>query len=179
MAGRSDEEMRRIYDLCTHGTFDAVKDQLRSLVEGPQKKGDVVKQQEVVNTTVAWIGLGAMGSAMVDRIETKAPGNVRRWNRSAHPLRNVDSPKEACQNASIVFSMLANDSAVREVALGRGGLLESMAPGAIHVSFSTISPVLVEELNRAHKASGQIFVSCPVFGRPDSAEKVAACSFVS
>ena len=65
--------------------------------------------------------------------------------------------------------MLANDGAVSSVVLGEGGLIKSLPKGAIHISMSTISVVLADELARAHAGVGQLFISAPVFGRPEAA----------
>ena len=46
----------------------------------------------------------------------------------------------------------------------------ALAPGAVHVSSSTISVALAARLAAAHEAAGQGFVSAPVFGRPEAAE---------
>ena len=66
--------------------------------------------------------------------------------------------------------MLADDEAVENAALASGGILEGLAPGAIHISSSTISVGLSERLARAHADSGQGFLAAPVFGRPEVAE---------
>ena len=65
--------------------------------------------------------------------------------------------------------MLADDHAVEQVVFDEGGILDSLAPGAIHVSMSTISVALAERLAAAHRDKGQEFVAAPVFGRPDAA----------
>ena len=49
------------------------------------------------------------------------------------------------------------------------GVINSLRQGAIHISSSTISVALSEKMTAAHAASGQRFVSAPVFGRPEAA----------
>lgn len=44
-----------------------------------------------------------------------------------------------------------------------------MRPDAVHVSCSTISAALTEQLAAAHASAGQRFVAAPVFGRPEAA----------
>ena len=46
--------------------------------------------------------------------------------------------------------MLADDAAVESVAFGEGGVLASLAKGAVHLSSSTISPVTPMPHRRAH-----------------------------
>jgi 3-hydroxyisobutyrate dehydrogenase-like beta-hydroxyacid dehydrogenase len=65
--------------------------------------------------------------------------------------------------------MLADDAAVEEVVFGEQGVLASLAPGATHVSSSTISVDLSRRLTAAHRAAEQHYVAAPVFGRPEAA----------
>jgi 3-hydroxyisobutyrate dehydrogenase-like beta-hydroxyacid dehydrogenase len=83
----------------------------------------------------------------------------------AKPAANI---KEACQGDA-VMSMLANDEAASDTVYGEGGILASLAKGAMHISSSTISVALSEKLTADHAAAGQVFVSAPVFGRPAAA----------
>jgi 3-hydroxyisobutyrate dehydrogenase-like beta-hydroxyacid dehydrogenase len=74
----------------------------------------------------------------------------------------------------VVISMLPDDDAVREVALGhgiarQGGLVAGMKPGAIHLSMSTISTAAASLLAGKHAQHGQRYVAAPVFGNPDAA----------
>jgi len=76
-------------------------------------------------------------------------------------------------DCEIVITMLPDDDAVREVALGREeikGLIAGLAPGAIHLSMSTISTAAASQLAAAHARCGQGYVAAPVFGNPDAAK---------
>ena len=57
----------------------------------------------------------------------------------------------------------------RHVAFGENGIVASLAPGATHVSSSTISVALSERLAAAHAEAGQQYAAAPVFGRPEAA----------
>lgn len=124
---------------------------------------------------VGFIGLGHMGAGMAATL-LKAGHEVTVYNRTrdkAEPLvrggaKEAAAIAGACRGDA-VFTMLANDDAVEVVALGEGGILESLPAGAIHVSSSTISVGLAERLATAHARLGQGFVAAPVFGRPDIA----------
>ena len=124
---------------------------------------------------VGFIGLGQMGAAMAANL-LKAGHRLTVYNRTpekAEPLvaqgaRLATAIPEACRGDAI-FTMLANDDAVEAVVFGKGGIIESLAAGAIHVSSSTISVTLAERLMAAHAAAGQRFVAAPVFGRPEVA----------
>jgi 3-hydroxyisobutyrate dehydrogenase-like beta-hydroxyacid dehydrogenase len=122
---------------------------------------------------VGHCGLGRMGRPMAANLAA-AGHSVRVWNRTRGkaPEGAVEcgTPAEAAEGASIVVSMLADDTAVQAVVLGEHGLLKGMRPGAIHCGMSTISMQLSQRLADAHKAAGQRYVAAPVFGRPDAAE---------
>ena len=53
--------------------------------------------------------------------------------------RVANTPADAARDAEVVITMLADDDAVREVVFGADGLANTLQPGAIHVSMSTIS----------------------------------------
>jgi 3-hydroxyisobutyrate dehydrogenase-like beta-hydroxyacid dehydrogenase len=65
--------------------------------------------------------------------------------------------------------MLADDAAAAQVALTDDGITGKLRKGATHISMSTISVALSQELAQAHAAAGQRFVAAPVFGRPEMA----------
>lgn len=124
---------------------------------------------------VGIIGLGQMGSGMAMNL-LKSGHSVTVYNRSpgkAEPLAKLGAtvataPSEACRGDA-VFTMLANDEAVTEIAFSKGGLIDSLAGGAVHISSSTISVALSQRLTDAHTRKGQLFVAAPVFGRPEVA----------
>jgi 3-hydroxyisobutyrate dehydrogenase-like beta-hydroxyacid dehydrogenase len=65
--------------------------------------------------------------------------------------------------------MLANDEAVRQVTIGQHGLCEKLGKDGVHISMSTISPVLAKSLSEHHEAAGGTYLGAPVFGRPEAA----------
>lgn len=124
---------------------------------------------------IGFIGLGHMGAGMAARL-CQAGYDVTVHNRSAErmqPLialgaKGVRNIAAVC-GADVVFTMLADDSAVEEVVLGPVGVREFLRPGAIHVSCSTVSVAMSEQLAQAHRQSKQGYLAVPVFGRPEAA----------
>src|SRR4029077_4437711 len=110
---------------------------------------------------VGVVGLGHMGSGMAASL-LKAGHEVIVYNRTrakAEPLiaqgaRVVASVADACRE-SVVITMLANDNAVADLVLGKGGVIDSLPKGGIHISSSTISVALSSELAKAHAKAGQ------------------------
>jgi len=125
---------------------------------------------------IAFLGLGNMGIAMARNL-LHAGHDVTVWNRTlskadalrADNAKVAGSVAEATRAAEIVITMLADDYAVGSAVLATGGVVESMAPGAIHISMSTTSVALSQQLSAEHQKRGQPYVAAPVFGRPEAA----------
>jgi len=124
---------------------------------------------------IGFIGLGQMGSGMAANL-IKAGHRLTVYNRSpgkaaalaAQGAAVASAVSEACEGQAVV-TMLADDNAVSGAALAKGGIVDSLAKGGLHISASTISVALSEKLTAAHAKAGQHFVSAPVFGRPEAA----------
>jgi 3-hydroxyisobutyrate dehydrogenase len=128
--------------------------------------------------TVAFLGLGVMGSGMAARL-VEAGFAVVAWNRSAaraEPLQRkgatvAASPSEAAARADVIISMVADDAASREVWLGANGALLAARPGTIAIECSTVSPAWVRELADSVAARGGALLDAPVLGsRPQAAQ---------
>jgi 3-hydroxyisobutyrate dehydrogenase-like beta-hydroxyacid dehydrogenase len=123
---------------------------------------------------IALLGLGKMG-VPIARWLAQSGHPLTLWNRS--PVQDTMgatvavSVAESVKGKSIIFTSLRDDAAASAVTLGMGGILETMDPGAIHASLSTISVDLSKRLTEAHQQRGQRFVAAPVFGRPPVAEQ--------
>ncbi|EWY36180.1 oxidoreductase [Skermanella stibiiresistens SB22] len=76
----------------------------------------------------------------------------------------VDRPADAFQ-AEVLFTMLSDDAATREVVLD-SALLEGARSGLTHVVTSTISVAFADGLAARHAEAGIGFVSPPVLNRP-------------
>jgi 3-hydroxyisobutyrate dehydrogenase-like beta-hydroxyacid dehydrogenase len=123
---------------------------------------------------VGFIGLGAMGSAMASNL-IKAGHEVTVWNRSPGPTEPLASlgakvvkTADRAAQGEVLFSMLANDQAVRSVFV-EGRLLDGMDQGTVHVNHATISVALAREMAQEHSQRGLDYLAAPVFGRPDVA----------
>jgi len=124
---------------------------------------------------VGLIGLGNMGSGMASSL-LKGGHDVTVYNRTpskaqalvGQGARYAAQVADACRGEAVI-TMLADDVAVESVVFGDAGVIKNLARGAIHISSSTISVTLSEKMAAEHAASGQWFVSAPVFGRPEAA----------
>ena len=122
-----------------------------------------------------FIGLGNMGLPMARNL-LKAGHEITVYNRTRERAESLlaegaaiaDQASDACAS-DVMITMLADDRALRAVVLD-GQLIPRLSPGAVHISMSTISVELAQELTRTHAEAGSQFISAPVFGRPEAAE---------
>ena len=121
-----------------------------------------------------FIGLGRMGQAMARRL-LDGGHDLGVYNRTAEkpkPLiglgaKALDSIKAAATYGEAVFTMLADDAAVIEVASKPGGLVESLPRGGIHICAGTHSVACVAALSERHGKAGQVLLATPMLGRPE------------
>lgn len=121
--------------------------------------------------TVAFLGMGTMGSGMAGRL-LDAGFSVAAWNRSAgraDALRQrgatiAVSPREAASNADVVISMVADDVASRRVWSAGDGALSGLKSGAVAIECSTVSPGWIAELAQLTAAKGASLLDAPVTG---------------
>jgi 3-hydroxyisobutyrate dehydrogenase-like beta-hydroxyacid dehydrogenase len=125
---------------------------------------------------IGFLGTGKMGTPMALRL-IAAGHELAVWNRTegrAKPLIRegaiaAATPAEAELGADAVITMLYDDAANEEVLFGANGLVDALAPGALHIACSSISVALSERLTEEHARRGIDFVAAPVFGRPEIA----------
>lgn len=135
---------------------------------------------------IGFIGLGRMGSGIARNIlEAGFPLTV--YNRTAAKMQPIiesgataaASPKEAAEQADVVFTCLGGDESVIDILHGDDGLLAGLGAGCIHAGLSTISPAGASELARLHAQHGSAYIAAPVLGRPDVAEAGRLRTFVA
>ena len=97
--------------------------------------------------SVGFIGLGHMGSKMVERL-LKAGHTVIGYNRTkekALPLIKLgmqwtDSPKDVVKACNITLMSLTDDKAISAIIEGENGILSALTNGKLLVDLSTVSP---------------------------------------
>lgn len=128
--------------------------------------------------TIAYLGGGNMGGAMVRRL-LEAGHRVTVYNRTLDKVRPLEAlgatlaetPAKGVLGADIIFASLTDDTASRSVWLGEdGALTASLQPGTLVVEHSTMSYDWVMQLSAAVAKKGLRYVDCPVAGRPDAAQ---------
>ena len=74
------------------------------------------------------------------------------------------TPREAAQQADIVFLCVGNDDDLRSVVLGADGALAGLRPGGLLVDHTTASADVARELSALAVAQGGQFIDAPVSG---------------
>jgi 3-hydroxyisobutyrate dehydrogenase-like beta-hydroxyacid dehydrogenase len=126
---------------------------------------------------IGFIGLGAMGSRVADRL-LAAGHQVYGTNRTAAkagPLveRGLiwrDTPREVAEAAEVVFSMVTDGGALEAVSSGPDGILAGLARGKVYVDMSTVSPQTSRDLADRVRALGAEMLEAPVSGSVPAAE---------
>lgn len=118
---------------------------------------------------LAVLGMGRMGRAIAGRL-LEGGHELAIWNRTPgkapelveRAAAEARSIRDALGGAELVLTSLANDDAVRAIALGDEGMRANLPDGVTYVETSTVSPSLVEEL----AGTFSDFVAMPVLGSP-------------
>jgi 3-hydroxyisobutyrate dehydrogenase-like beta-hydroxyacid dehydrogenase len=126
---------------------------------------------------VAVLGLGKMGEAIARRL-LNAGHALSVWNRTAvrsaglagAGARVLSTPREAWAAADVCVTMVLDDAALREVTMGRDGLLTSGGEGRVLVDMSTVSPATSRSLADAAAKAGIDYLRAPVSGNPSVVE---------
>src|SRR5271170_7934379 len=122
---------------------------------------------------VGVVGLGHMGHAFaVNLIEDGHQVFV--YDRDPKRAAALTSARAAGKLADlaacdVVLTSLPDDDALAAVALGPEGLVSVLAPGAVHISTSTVSPGMSRRVAEEHAGHDQGYVAAPVLGNPDFA----------
>ncbi len=126
---------------------------------------------------IGFIGLGLMGKPMALNIFKKSfPLSV--YNRN--PAKTAEfkklginiypSPSTLAQNSDVVITMITAPHDVKEVALGKKGIIEGAKVGLVHIDMSTIGPSAAKEVAKGLAKKGIDFIDAPVTGSTDRAK---------
>lgn len=128
-------------------------------------------------TKVAFIGLGTMGFPMAGHL-LHAGCQVTVYNRTASKAqawvekfggKAVATPREAAQDADVVFTCVGNDNDLRSVLLGENGAFAGMKKDAVLWDATTDSAEVAKEMAAEAESRGLHFVDAPVSGGQDGA----------
>ena len=120
---------------------------------------------------LGFVGLGVMGSEMVNRLLSKGH-SVIGYNRTKAKadwlikkgMKWADSPKALAASVDVIFSMVTNSTALQAIVEGPDGIIAGLTPGKIYVDISTVSPEYSRSVAEKVRAKGADMVDAPVSG---------------
>jgi 3-hydroxyisobutyrate dehydrogenase-like beta-hydroxyacid dehydrogenase len=120
---------------------------------------------------LGFVGLGVMGSQMVNRLLDKGH-TVTGYNRTRakaewlikRGMRWADSPRAAGQAADVILTMVTNSAALASITEGPDGILAGLSAGKILVDMSTVSPAVSRALAAKVREKGADMLDSPVSG---------------
>jgi 3-hydroxyisobutyrate dehydrogenase-like beta-hydroxyacid dehydrogenase len=120
---------------------------------------------------LGFIGLGVMGSELVNRLLSKGHSVVG-YNRTRSKaewlvkkgMKWGDSPRAVGASSDVIFSMVTNSAALAAITEGPDGILAGLTPGKIFADISTVSPAFSREVATKVRAKSCDMVDCPVSG---------------
>ena len=120
---------------------------------------------------VGFIGLGIMGKPMCKNlikaghdliVTTHNPDTLKEME--ALGAKAVHNGKEVAEEAEVIITMLPNSPQVREVALGKGGIIEGGRRGIVLIDMSSIDPTESKAISAVLAEKGIDMLDAPVSG---------------
>ena len=126
---------------------------------------------------LGFVGLGVMGSRMVQRLLT-AGHTVTGYNRTKSKAQGLldagmkwaDTPRAAAEANDTTLSMVANTEALQAVTSGPEGILAGLSSGKIYIDMSTVSPSASRELAAQVATKRAQMLDAPVSGSVSTLE---------
>ena len=120
---------------------------------------------------IGFIGLGIMGKPMAKNLQKAGyelvvldhhPENIRALTEGG--AVEAATPREVAQQSDIIITMLPNSPQVKEVVLGKEGVIEGAKAGTTLIDMSSIAPLASREIGEALAAHGVMMLDAPVSG---------------
>jgi len=120
---------------------------------------------------IGFIGLGIMGKPMSKNL-IKAGYTLYVYDIVQAAVDEVEalganacsSIAEVTKNCNTIITMLPNSPQVKEVVMGKGGIIENANKGTLVVDMSSIAPLASKECEAALKEVGMRMIDAPVSG---------------
>ena len=126
---------------------------------------------------IGFIGLGLMGSAIVNRLQdknydltvlgrTRNAGIVKAEERGATVVSNAN---ELAANAEVIFICVDTSKSVESIMLGENGLIENVKAGTLVIDLGTSVPETTKAFGATLKAKGVSYMDAPLGRTPKHA----------
>lgn len=123
---------------------------------------------------IGFIGLGLMGAAMVERLQSLGYPMTVIAHRNRKPIEaavargatEVSTPADIAANSDIVMICVDTSDAVESVMLGATGVLSAVKSGATVIDFGTSLPGSTKKLGAAFAEKGANYLDAPLGRTP-------------
>ncbi len=120
---------------------------------------------------LGYVGLGAMGGRMAERLLSKGH-TVTGYNRTKakaqwlidRGMRWADTPRAVTEACDVTFVMVTDSAALEALAYRPDGLLAGLSKGKVLIDMSTVSPAASRALAEKVRERGGDMVDSPVSG---------------
>lgn len=123
------------------------------------------------NTVIGFIGIGVMGNSMASHLINAGYRLVvyTRTQSKAEELINkgadwASSPKEVAEKANVIITMVGYPTDVREVYLGKNGIITNGRKNTYVIDMTTSTPTLAKEIYEEAKKKEMFALDAPVSG---------------
>ena len=120
---------------------------------------------------IGFVGLGIMGKPMSKNLLKAGhklvvydivPAAVEEVKKAGAEVGT--SPSDVASKADVIITMLPNSPQVKEVVLGKNGIMEGAKPGSLVVDMSSIAPLVAREVAAELKKKNIRMLDAPVSG---------------
>jgi len=88
---------------------------------------------------------------------------------SEHGANVLESPKEVAKKSDLIFTIVKDANAVKEVSFAKNGIVEGKHDNLIIADMSTINPNASREIAKQYSQNGITMLDTPVMGGPNVA----------
>lgn len=126
---------------------------------------------------IGFIGVGIMGKPMAKNL-IDAGYEMIAYDIDPQALAEIvdygaekaNSCREVAENCDLILTMLPNSPEVREVVLGKDGVIEGVREGQVLIDMSSIAPLVSQEVAAKLEKKGVAMLDAPVSGGQEKAE---------
>ncbi|MEJ8850776.1 NAD(P)-dependent oxidoreductase [Variovorax rhizosphaerae] len=164
--------------------FDRVMELMESMAETsiadapgsqPVQPSATTSDADAKALRVGYVGLGAMGGALVRRLLLSRPVSVYDVSAetagtfAADGAETVSDLSSLARSCDVIFICVPTSTVVREVLFGKGGLAEGLSAGKIVVDQTTGDPSITRAIEADLAKLGVPLIDAPVSGGPAGA----------
>ncbi len=132
-----------------------------------------------MSQTIGFIGLGAMGAPMAERLVERGFPVVSCAHRRREAierlapkgLEEVADPHDVGARSDLLITIVFDEAQTDAVLRGPEGALAAMKPGGVVLVMSTVSPGYCQALAEEASSRGLALLDCPVSGLTKGAEE--------